>query len=175
MLDMAIFKATYTKKAAGAKANIRYIQNRRGKNSEKMSRTLYGSDGNMERSEAYRMIDEAERGSLFYRFVINFDAEKEDTHKDVYIQTITENTMFAVESRFGQPVQWVAATHADHTPLRHVHILAILPKKLQVYDLQAIRQIATAEAVDQRRERDNIREQQLNEERGKDAQWELQR
>ncbi len=35
MLDMAIFKATYTKKAAGAKANIRYIEHRPGKDGRK--------------------------------------------------------------------------------------------------------------------------------------------
>jgi len=172
MLAMAIFKATYTKQAAGAKANIRYIQNRRGKDGAKIQRTLYGSDGNMERGEAYQMIDEAEKGSVFYRLVINFDAEKEDTHKDIYIQTITENTMLGVEDIVKQPIQWVAATHTNHTELRHVHILAILPKKLQVYDLKAIRQIATSAALDQRRERDRVLAQQQEREAG---QWELQR
>ncbi len=176
MLDMAIFKATYTKKAASAKANIRYIQNRRGKEREKISRMLFGIDGVMERREAYRMIDDSQKGSVFYRLVINFDAEKEDTHKDLYIQTITENTMLGIESRLRQPVQWVAATHADHTPLRHVHILAILPKKLQVHDLQALRQIATEEAREQRHQRDNVLEIQRREEQEKEeGQWGLQR
>ena len=176
MFDMAIFKATYTKKSKGAKANIRYIEHRAGKDGARLTRTLYGIDGNMERREAYRMIDEAEKGSVFYRLVINFDAEKEDTHRDLYIQTITENTMSAVENRFGQPVQWVAATHADHTPLRHVHILAILPKKLQVHDLQAIRSLATEAAVTQRHQRDKVVEIQRREEQEKEAgQWELQR
>src|SRR5258708_1574675 len=176
MFDMAIFKATYTKISAGAKANIRYIQNRRGKDNAKISRTLFGIDGNMERREAYRMIDESGKGSVFYRLVINFDAEKEDTHKDLYIQTITENTMSAVENRFGQPVQWVAATHADHTPLRHVHILAILPKKLQVHDLQAIRSLATEAAVTQRHQRDKVVEIQRREQQEKETvQWRLPR
>src|SRR5260370_42056244 len=83
--------------------------------------------------------------------------------------------MSAVENRFGQPVQWVAATHADHTPLRHVHILAILPKKLQVHDLQAIRSLATEAAVTQRHQRDKVVEIQRREEQEKEAgQWELQ-
>ena len=126
----------------------------------------------MSRKEAYRMIDEAEKRSYFYRLVLNFDAEKEDTRKDVYIQTITENTMLGVESRLGKQIAWVAATHADHTPLRHVHILAILPQKLQMQDLQAIRSIATEAALDQRRERDKILTQQQEREA---SQWELQR
>src|SRR5437764_3756585 len=84
MLDMAIFKANFIKNNAGkmtaAKANIRYIQNRRGKDGAKIQRTLWGIDGKMERIEAYRMIDESQKGSVFYRLVINFDAVKEDTH-----------------------------------------------------------------------------------------------
>ncbi len=152
MFDMAIFKASYTKKALGAKANIRYIQNRRGKDNEKISRTLFGIDGKMERTEAYRMIDESQKRSVFYRLVINFDAEKEDTRKDLYIRDITEQTMLGVEERVGQSVQWVASLHDDHTPLRHVHILAILPKKLQVHDLNALRQIATEAALQQRQQ-----------------------
>src|SRR5712692_2503537 len=119
MLDMAIFKATYTKKAAAAKATIRYIEHRPGKDGAKITRTLWGMDGKMERGEAYRMIDEAEKGSVFYRLVINLDAEKEDTHKDIYVRELTEQTMLGIENRFGQPIQWVAATHDDHTPLRH--------------------------------------------------------
>lgn len=176
MFDMAIFKANFIKnnagKAAAAKANIRYIEHRAGKDGARITRTLYGSDGKMERVEAYRMIDEAEKGSIIYRLVINFDGEKEDTHKDLYVQEITEKTMLGIENRIGQPVQWVAATHDDHTELRHVHILAVLPEKLQVYDLQAIRQVATEAALTQRREKDKVLEQKQEKEA---SQWELQR
>src|SRR5438067_1888984 len=79
--NMAIFKATFIKnnarKIAAGKAHIRYIQNRRGKDGEKITRTLFNADGAMGRWEAYRMIDEAESRSVMYRLVINFDAEKE--------------------------------------------------------------------------------------------------
>lgn len=170
MVDMAIFKATYTKKAAGAKANIRYIQNRRGKDGAKITRTLWGVDGKMERQEAYQMIDEAEQGSVFYRLVINFDGEKEDTHKDISVREIIEQTMFGVENRVQQHIQWVASTHDDHTPLRHVHILTILPQRLQVHDLQAIRQRATEAALEQRRQRDLALKQHVREQEG--AVWE---
>src|SRR5438270_12293884 len=108
MGNMAIFKANFIKNNAGknaaAKANIRYIQNRRGKDGAKIQRTLWGIDGKMERLEAYQMIDEAERRSYIYRLVINFDAEKEDTHKDLYTRDITEQTMLAMEEAIGKPV-----------------------------------------------------------------------
>jgi hypothetical protein len=166
---MAIFKATYTKSGAGAKANIRYIQNRTGKDNAKITRTLWGIDGKMERREAYRMLDEAEPGSVFYRLVINFDPATEDTDKDIALREITEQTMFTLEDRFRRHIQWVASTHDDHTPLRHVHILAILPKRLQVYDLQALRRVATEAALAQRREKDRALEQRQQAQEG--AQW----
>ncbi len=173
---MAIFKATFIKnnarKIAAAKAHIRYIQNRRGKDGEKITRTLFNADGAMGRWEAYRMIDEAESQSVMYRLVINFDAEKEDTHKDISLQEVTEQTMLSVEDRFRQHIQWVAAVHDDHTPLRHVHLFAI-PQKLQVHDLKTFRQIATERALEQRRERDVIREHAQTREEGR--QWERQR
>jgi hypothetical protein len=54
---MAIVKATYTKSRPAAKAAIRYIEHRPGKEGERVKRGLFGSDGRIERGEAYRMID----------------------------------------------------------------------------------------------------------------------
>src|SRR3954469_20210777 len=84
---MAIVKANFVKRdksAKGrAKASIRYIQHRRGKDGEAITRTLFGSDGEMSRTEAYRMIDEAKKGSLFYRIVISPDPKGEDERRDL--------------------------------------------------------------------------------------------
>lgn len=175
-MSMAVFRVTsYTRKPAEAKGSVKYNQNRVGRDGEKIQRTLFGIDGKMGRLEAYRMIDEAERGSYFYRIILNFDAEKEDTHKDLYIPGIAEQAMLGVEERVGQRVQWVAATHDDHTPLRHVHIVAVLPRRLERPDLRALIDLSTDAAAEQRRERDAIREAEQQKERGKDSQWERQR
>src|SRR5205823_1108587 len=84
---MAIFKANYVKRGttakALAKASVRYIQHRRGKDGERITRTLFGSDGMMERHEAYQMIDEATKGSFFYRFVLSPDPKREDHNHDL--------------------------------------------------------------------------------------------
>jgi hypothetical protein len=172
--EMAIFKASFIPKRLNvreaAKANIRYIQNRRGKDGAKITRALWGIDGKMDREEAYRMIDEAEDGSIFYRFIINFDPDKEDMRKDIHIHDVAEKTILGLEERLGTQLEWVASTHDDHTPLRHVHILAVLPKRLQVQDLQASRQTATEAALEQRRERDLGLERAARER--EEAQWE---
>src|ERR671918_1864641 len=92
---MAIVKATYTKIKGAAKAAIRYIEHRPGREGEKVKRELYGRDGSVERGEAYQMIDEAEKGTVFFRFVISPDQQTEDTAKDLYLEKITTQTMLA--------------------------------------------------------------------------------
>jgi len=173
MIDMAIVKASYTKRSGGAKASIRYIAHRPGKDNEKTTRTLFGSDGLMGRYEAYRMIDEAEQGSLFYRIVMSPDPKQEDTEKDIFLREITERMMQRLEDRFQKHLQWVAAEHNDHAPHRHVHVIAIVPGRLQVQDFQLLRQTATEAALAQRKERDLLREIQKQKEQ--EAQWALQR
>ena len=66
---MAIVTANYVKRdqkqKQRAKANIKYIEHRPGKDGRKTQRALFGSDGVMERHEAYSLIDDAKKGSTF--------------------------------------------------------------------------------------------------------------
>ncbi|SRR5260370_20569186 len=168
MTDMAIVKATYTKSSGGAKASIRYIEHRPGKDNAKINRTLFGVDGAMGRWQAYQMIDDSQKGSFFFRFVISPDPKSEDTEKDLFLREITEKTMLSLEDRLQSEVQWVAATHDDHAPHRHVHVVAVVPGRLQVQDFQVLRQTATEAALAQRKERDLVQQHKA----GKEAQWE---
>ena len=169
MRNMAIVKATYTKSRGGAKASVRYIENRRGKDGEKIKRTLFGVDGLMGRWQANRMIDEAEKGSIFFRVVISPDPKGEDTGKDLFLRGITEQTMLSLEERLHKQVQWVAVEHNDHAPHRHIHVVAIVPGRLQVQDFQTMRQSATEAALFQRHERDLVKEHQVR--TREEAQW----
>src|SRR5438067_13036637 len=102
---MAIFKANYCKRGKTArslaKASIQYIQHRRGKDGEKVSRTLFNDYGPMERQEAYSIIDEAKKGAYFYRFIISPDPKREDHNHDVDMRDIALQTMLALEERLG--------------------------------------------------------------------------
>ena len=152
---MAIVKATsYTRDPAGAKASIRYIQQRPGKEKAKITRSLFGLDGLMERSHAYRLIDQAADGSYFYRFVISPDPESEDTNRDLHLREITEKTMQTLSKRLYTPLAWVAAEHDDHEPHRHMHIVAVVERRLNPRDFLTLRQTATHAAVSQRQQRD---------------------
>jgi hypothetical protein len=152
---MAIVKANFVKRdksAKGrAKASIRYIQHRRGKDGEAITRTLFGSDGEMSRADAYRMIDEARKGSLFYRFVLSPDPKAEDTGRDLDMRDITIQTLQALEERVKKSVLWVAAVHADHAPHRHIHVVAIVPQRLTVRDFTFLRHRTTEVSRQQRR------------------------
>ena len=156
---MAIVKASYTKQAGAAKASIRYIAHRPTHEGKRANRVLYGLDGAMGRWQAYSLIDQAEKGSSFYRFVISPDPMREDSQKDVFLREVTEKTMQHLADRLGIPIAWVAADHTDHAPHRHSHIVAVVPYKLAVQDFQHLRQAATAACQEQRRERDLVREQ----------------
>ncbi len=160
---MAIVKANFVKRnkqeRAGAKDNIRYIQHRAGKDGQKITRQLFGIDGAMERQEAYQMIDEAEKGSIFFRFVITPDPKEEDKRQDLNMRELTERTMQKLQEKMQKPIQWVGAVHSDHRPHRHIHILAIVPDKLYTQDFQNMRDQATAVCLEQRKELDRGGEQ----------------
>ncbi len=173
---MAIIKATYTKKITAAKASVRYIEHRPGQDGARMTRTLFGKDGTMERKLAYQKIDDAAKAkrSTFYRIVISPDAKAEDSQRDLQLQEITRRTMQTLEEQLKTPINWVAAEHADHAPLRHIHLVAVLPIKLQVQDLESLRKTATQACLEQRQEHDLLREQQKREQ-DEGEEWERQR
>jgi hypothetical protein len=127
------------------------------------TRTLFGIDGAIERREAYRMVDEAEAGSSFFRIKISPDPKTEDTKQDLHLRDVTEQTMQMVAERVHKHVQWVAAEHDDHTPKRHVHVLAVVKGRLTPQDMQAVIQRATDACLAQRQELDHRVAQQAQE------------
>jgi hypothetical protein len=154
---MAVVKANYVKKGIGerekAKANIRYIQERPGRDKEKLTRPLFNNGGIIGRREAYQFIDEeAKQGRYFYRLKLSPDPSKEDTKRDLNMQKLTRQMMQRLEKRFKTTIPWAGSLHDDHTDIRHVHILAAIPRRLQKYELEAMIKEATAICRDQRRE-----------------------
>ena len=169
MIPMAIVKASYTKSVGGAKAFIRYIAHRPAREQERTSRQLWTKDGPVEKREAYQLIDQAAAGSFFFRFAISPDPRHEDGPRDLYLRSVTEATMEEVGERTRKSVAWVATTHADHSPHRHTHVLAVVQGRLTSADLRTVTQRATKECREQRFERDAVREAQRV--REEEQQW----
>jgi hypothetical protein len=171
---MAVIKANYVKRGkvgnAKAKDNVRYIQHRPGKDNERVMRPLFTSDGPMTRQEAYQFIDEAPKGTHFYTIIINPDPKTEDTHKDLDMRALTITTMQTIEEIVQTPVIWVAAVHDDHTDKNHVHALAAVNRRLDIPELNRIREATTQACLEQRKELDRSREQKEQERGGEE--WE---
>src|SRR5512134_454952 len=167
---MAIVKITsYTRNRGAAKASIRYITHRPGGDGRVTSRPLYTSDGEVTKNDAYQMIDEAKKGSVFFRIIISPDKQKEDTRSDLYLWQITEQTMLTLEERLNTHIPFTAAEHNDHTGNRHVHLVACLKGRIEKGDLKALRDSATEAALAQRQERDLAREAKFR--AVEEAQW----
>jgi hypothetical protein len=169
---MALVRATsYTRNSQAIKATIRYNQHRAGKDGERTSRELFGFAGTMERIAAYEMIDAAEKGTVYFRFVISPDQETEDTAKDLELRELTRQTMLALQEHVQQPVPFAAAIHDDHTELRHVHLVACLTSRLGTEHFKTMRDAATTEASQQRQERYAAQQQQQQQQQQGGGQW----
>ncbi len=151
---MAVVRARFIKSGGLAKANIRYIQHRPGKEGEKTTRELFTFDRNLTRQEAYEMIDSAHRDTYFYRISLNPDPKQEDHGRDLDLKQLTRETMRALEEYLGKSIEFVAAIHADHIERRHAHLLALLPRNMNKQDLTFFIHTLTNEAKSQRRELD---------------------
>jgi hypothetical protein len=173
---MAVVKANFVKKGktekARAKATIRYIQNRPGKENAKTIRTLFGRHGPIERTDAYKMIETAKKSDNLFRFVINPDPEREDKERDLDMRQIIENTMLKLEEIVGKTILWAAAIHDDHTDKRHIHALAVVPARLYQNHFNTLIHEATKVCRQQRQELDLIRAQkELERAAREEAQW----
>ena len=130
---MAVMVSNFTKNRGLAKANIRYIQQRPNAEKETQSRVLFGSASIMGRDEAYQLIDDAAANNpFFYRLKLSPDPIGEDTNRDLDMQELTRSLMEALENRLNIAIPWIGALHDDHSAVRHVHLLAMLPKQLHV-------------------------------------------
>jgi hypothetical protein len=69
---------------------------------------------------------------------------------------VTEKTMQTLRERLKQEIQWVAAEHDDHAPHRHVHVVAVVKRRLHPRDFQVMRQRATEAALFQRKQRKSL-------------------
>jgi hypothetical protein len=152
---MAVVRANYCKKGVSerkiAKAHICYIQTRPGRNKERQSRLLFGPAGTMGRAEANQCITEAPKGSYFYRLKLSPDPKQEDVKRDLHMHKLTRAMMNGLEKRLKTAIPWAGSLHDDHTDIRHVHILAVIPRRLQTYELEFLIREATALSLVQRR------------------------
>jgi hypothetical protein len=155
---MAIVKVKYTRSRPKIKAHLRYIAHRPGREGETISRSLFDLHDFIDKDHAYRLIDEAQRGRVFFKVIISPDPKREDKLKDLDLQHITRKTIRRLQEQMGRSMQFFATIHDDHAPHRHVHGILIMQGKLSREDFKLLRDSATQEAKLQRRTLDVARE-----------------
>ena len=114
-------------------------------------RELFDERGSLDKAEAYRLIDQARPGTKFVRIILSPDPNREDTQRDLNMRGLTIATISALERRLRRPVRFVAAVHDDHTDIRHVHIIALVHRRLCVRDFKFLIRVATVQAQRERR------------------------
>jgi hypothetical protein len=158
---MAIVKVNYSRSIEHIKQHLRYIVHRPGKDREHMTRELFDTFDRRDKAHAYKLID-ATKHPLFFKIIINPDPKREDTRKDLDLQHLTRQTIAEMQRLIGRDdLPFVATIHNDHTPLRHIHAIAMVQgriAKANFYQLKTLWKTATAEARSQRRSRDRVRE-----------------
>jgi hypothetical protein len=157
---MAIVKGNYTRSRSAIKAHLRYITHRPNQTGVRATRVLFGQEGVIDKQQAYEMIDAAEQGTVFFRMVISPDPKREDTRRDLDLQTITRKTIFALEERLQRKVKFIATEHNDHSANRHVHAIVMVRlakgERLSASDYKLLREAATGSANLQRRALDLV-------------------
>jgi hypothetical protein len=155
---MAIVKVKYTRSRPKIKAHVRYITHRPGREGETISRPLFDLHGFIDKDQAYRLIDEAHRGRVFFKVILSPDPKREDRFKDLDLEHLTRKTIRQLQEQLGRPLEFIATIHDDHAPHRHMHGILILQGKLSREDFTLLRDSATQEARLQRRTLDVARE-----------------
>ena len=108
------------------------------------------ADGKVERGDAYTMIDQAAKGSYFFRLVISPDPKREDSDKNLCTQRADRKDYAEPRRPFPAPPT-MGSSHTCRpcrtpacTCFRH------RARAAQVQDFQRMRSAATEEALEQR-------------------------
>jgi hypothetical protein len=163
---MAIVKIQYSRGRGTIKAHLRYIVHRPGKEQGRLTRELFHHNYlSVTKQEAYDLINNAPRGTIFYKMTINFHPLKEDRYKDLDLQYISSLTVREMQTRLGRIVPFFATIHDGHakTTLRHIHAICLVQGRLSKEDfgkLKTLWQTVTEEVRLQRSIRDRVLERQ---------------
>lgn len=99
---MAVIKLEYTRNKQEIKANLRYFTHRAGKDHEKMTRDIFTNIGETDKKQFYEQVQNAGRGTSFFKFMISPDPKGEDSLKDLDLRHITRRMIRKMEEAVGR-------------------------------------------------------------------------
>jgi hypothetical protein len=130
-----------------AVGSVYYYAHRRDREGQVVER--FGFSREQEGLNAQQMSELIQQGDgqYFYRMVLSPGAEKDS---DVDLREWTRDTLLELEEKYDE-FPYVAIEHRDQTDHAHVHVVAVLDKKLDRDDLESLRDVGS-ELYDMQRE-----------------------
>jgi hypothetical protein len=151
-----IVKARYSRGLASAirlaKGHVRYAVHRPNEQGRRQYRELWDRDGRISRQTAYERLDDARPADYVYRLTLSPHPEHQDLNRRLDLQAWTRSMIRQLEQQAGQQLAWFAATH-EHPDHRHIHVVAVAERRLEVPDFQALREAGDNHALVQQRAR----------------------
>lgn len=137
------------------KAALRYNAHRPTLEGKRNARQLFGWDGELDKNQAYKMIDEAERGTRYWRFKISPDPKTENPEKNVDLRKVTTKIMGKLQERKGK-IEFIAVVHNDHSPIDHIHAIVIFKQRMEAKDYELLRQVGREACLSQQKTRKQV-------------------
>jgi hypothetical protein len=142
-----------------AKQHLRYAVHRTNEHGQRQYREVWDRDGRLEKREAYRRLDRSGADAYLYRLTLSPHPGHQDAGRQLGLQRWTREIMAQLDRGAEPPVEWFAVIH-DHPDHRHVHVVAVSPRRLDVDHFRAMRQAGDADALAQQRDRSRALDRQ---------------
>lgn len=135
-----------------AKGHVRYAVHRTNEHGQRQYREIWDRDGHLDKLTAYERLDRVRQDDYVYRLTLSPHPERQDGGTPLDLQEWTRAIMAHLERDTEQTLDWFAVVHA-HTDHRHVHVVAIADRRLDVGHFRAMREAGDSNALAQHRER----------------------
>jgi hypothetical protein len=149
---MAVIKLKFTKNKRKIKVHVRCITHRPNREGGRSTRKIFDNrGGEIEKTDAYKIIDQTPRSARFYKLIISPDPKTEDVGLRLDMWQIARGTILALEERLQKRLVFFGVLHNVHSDNRHVHLIFTHSGKLNRADIKALRQAATIASGGQQR------------------------
>jgi hypothetical protein len=133
-----------------AKDHVRYAVHRCNEHGQRQYREVWDRDGRrIGKPGAYERLDRVHQDDYVYRLTLSPHPESQDSHRQLDLRGWTRQVMGQLEQDLGRRVDWFAVSH-EHPDHRHMHVVVVSPRRIEVGHLRAMRDAGDRDALAQR-------------------------
>jgi hypothetical protein len=149
----AVVKASYSRGAVAAlrlaKGHVRYAVHRCNEHGQRQYREIWDSEGGLGKQAAYARLDRVQPDDYVYRLMLSPNPEHQDAGGQLDLRRWTQQMMAQLDQELGRGVEWFAVSH-DNPDHRHVHVVAVTQRRLDVGQFRSMRAAGDRDAAQQR-------------------------